>query len=166
MKRREGAADRSHDSGGLTTGFGAQRQDESTLAQRMAALNGDSRAHHAGMYELRPPLVPDVRAAVRRVAGTLDHWAFEIRERNDAMAGKIAGLARVAAIDMAAWPGLTSTPVTPRTDEGHPARTAAEAALEVPAELPEAIASFRDCMEQVSEGPAPGEDLPSLSPGD
>ena len=166
MERRGVAADRSHDIAGLAAGFGAQRPDESALAQRMAALNGDSRAHHTAMYEFQPPEPPDVRAALRRVAGTLDLWASEIEKRDDRMAGQVTGLARIAAIDMAVWPNHIGTPVTPKADEGHPAQPAAEAALEGRAELGEAIVSFRDRMGRVVDGRAPGEDPSSPPPSD
>ena len=72
---------------GLAAEFCAQRPDESALAQRIAALNGDNRACLAATHEFRPPPVPDMRFAVRRVAGTLDLWAFEIEKRDDGMAG-------------------------------------------------------------------------------
>ena len=62
------------------------------------------------------------------------------------MAGQIPELARVTAFDMAAWPDHVNTPVTPKTDEGHPAQAAAEAALEGRPDLAKAIASFRDRM--------------------
>ena len=146
MERRGVAADRSHDIAQLADAFAAQRPDESALAERMAALNGGSRRDHMAMYRFSPPDVPEVQAAVVRLAGTLDLLAFEIEERDDGMAGQISELARVAAFDMAAWPDHVSTPVTPKSDVGHPARAVAGAALEGRPALAEAIASFRDRM--------------------
>ena len=155
MERRGVAADLSHDIAQLADAFAAQRPDESALAERMAALNGGSRRDHMAMYRFSPPDVPDVQAAVVRLAGTLDLLAFEIEERHDGMARQIPELARVAAFDMAAWPDHVSTPVTPKSDVGHPARAAAEAALEGRPTLAEAIASFRDRIRGLIDGENP-----------
>ena len=59
-----------------------------------------------------------------------------------------------------------SKPVTPRPDDGHPAQSAAEAVLVGRTELAEAIASFRERVRRVIDGPAPGDDLPSPTPFD
>ncbi len=158
MERRGVPADLSHDIARLAGAFAAQRPEESELAERMAALNGTSRTDHMAMYRFSPPDVADVQAAVMRLAGTLDLWAFEIEEREDGMAGQIPELARVAAFDMAAWSDHVSTPVTPKADESHPARAAAEAALEGRAILADAVASFRDRM----RGLTGGENSPDL----
>ena len=149
IERRGVPADRSHDIAGLAAEFGAQRPNDSVLAQRMAALNGDSRGHHMAMYEFRPPAVPDVEAAVRRLCGTLDLWASEIEPETDGMAAQLPGLARIAADQAAAWPGLLGAQVKPKTDEGDPAQAAAEAALDLRPVLAEAIASFRDRMQRL-----------------
>jgi len=146
MERRGVPADLSHDIARLAGAFAVQRPDESALAERMAALNGGSRTDHMAMYRFSPPDVSHVQAAVARLAGILDLWAFEIEQRDDDMAGHIPELARVAEFDMAAWPDHISSPVTPKTDEGHPARAAAEAALEGRPALADAVASFRDRM--------------------
>ena len=102
IERRGVPADRSHDSAGLAAEFGAQRPNDSVLAQRMAALNGDSRGHHMAMYEFRPPAVPNVEAAIRRLAGTLGLWASEIEPGTDGMAAQLPGLAEIA-VDQAAY---------------------------------------------------------------
>ncbi len=149
IERRGVPADRSHDIAGLAAEFAAQRPNEHALARRMAALNGDSRGHHVAMYEFRPPAVPDVEAAIRRLAGTLDLWASEIEPGTDGMAAQLPGLARIAADQAAAWPSLLSSQVKPKTDEGHPAQAAVEAALEGRRALADAIASFRDGMQRV-----------------
>ena len=149
IERRGVPADRSHDIAGLAAEFAAQRPNEHALAQRMAALNGDSRGHHVAMHEFRPPVVPDVEAAVGRLAGTLDLWASEIEPGTDGMAAQLSGLAHIAADQAAAWPGQLSAQVKPKTDEGHPTQAAVEAALEGRPVLAEAIASFRDRMQRV-----------------
>ncbi len=146
IERRGVPADRSHDIAGLASEFGAQRPNDSVLAQRMAALNGDSREHHLAMYEFRPPAVPDVKAAVRRLAGTLDFWASEIEPGTDGMAAQLPGLARIAVDQAAVWPGLLGAQVKHKADEGDPAQAAAEAALDLRPVLSEAIASFQDRM--------------------
>ena len=159
MERRGVPADRSHDIARLAAAFAAQRPDEGALAERMAALNGSSRVHHVTMYEFRPP---DVQAAVARLGGTLDVWVSEIEKQDDDMAGQIPDLARDAAFDMVAWPDLTSTPVLPKADDGNPAQAAAEAALSGRAGLAEAIASFRDRLRRVVDGPpdsTPSDDM-------
>ena len=146
MERRGVPADLSPGITRLAGAFAAQWPDESALAERMAALNGTSRNDHMAMYRFSPPDVADVQAAVARLVGTLDLRAFEIETREDGMAGQISELARVAAFDMAAWSDHISTPVTPKADEGHPARAVAEAALEGRPILAGAVASFRDRM--------------------
>ena len=166
IERRGVPADRSDDIAGLAAAFVAQRPDERALAQQMAALNGDSRAHHTAMYRFRPPEEQEARAAVERLAATLALWASEIEKRNDAVAAQFHEPARAAAFYMAAWPDLMSKPVTPRPDDGHPAQSAAEAVLKGRSELAEAIASFRDRVRRVIDGPAPGDDLPSPTPFD
>ncbi len=160
MERRGVAADRSHDIARLASAFAAQRPNENALAQEMAALNGDSRSHHTARYRFRPPEVPDARAAVKRLAGTLDLWASEVETGADSMTAQQPALARFAADQAAAWPDLVGVWVQPKADDGHPAQAAAEAALEGRPPLAEAIASFRDRMRRVLEGAAPGDDLP------
>ena len=166
MERRGVPADRSHDIAELASQFAAERPDQTALAQRMAALNGESRAHHMAMYDFQPPEAPDVTGAVRRLGGTLDLWASEIETADDGMAAQLTGLARFAADRASTWPDLVCVQVQPKAEDSHPAQIAAEAALEGRAELAEAIASFRDRIRRVLEGPAPGEDQPSLSPVD
>ena len=166
MERRGVPADRTHDIARLAGAFAAQRPGEGALAERMADLNGGSRAHHMTMYEFQPAEVPDVQASVRRLVGTLDLWVSEVEAEDADMAGQVPGLARIAAVDMSAWPDLVSTPVKHKPDQGHAAQAAAEAALAARPALAGAIASFRDRMRRVTEIPAPGEDLPSPSPFD
>jgi len=120
----------------------------------MAALDGVRRRHHVAMYRFRPPEVRDVEAAVRRLVGTLDLWASEIETRDEDMAGQLAELAQIAADQAAAWSGRVRTPVTPRADEPGPARAAGEAALAGLPALANAIASFRDRVQQVADSPA------------
>ena len=151
MERRGVSADRSHDVARLADAFAAQRPDEGILAERMAALNGGSRTDHMAMYRFSPPDVRDIQAAVMRLAGTLDLLALEIEQRNDGMAGQIPELAQVAASGLAAWPGHISTPVTPKADDGHPARDAVEAALEGRPVLADAVVEFRDRMRGLSD---------------
>ena len=158
MERRGVPADRSHDSAQLAGAFAAQRPEEGALAERMAALNGGSRAHHVAMYEFRPPHAAEVRAALARLAGTLDLLASEIEIRDDGMAGQIAGLARDGAGQAQAWSDLVNSPVAPRPDEGHPAQAAVEAALAGRPALAGAIASFRGRVQRVADGPAPGDE--------
>ena len=166
MERRGVPADRSHDIAGLAGALAAQRPDESILATQMAALNGDSRAHHAAIYEFRPPAAPDVATAVRRLAGAIDLWASEIETTGDAMTAQMAGLARSAADRAEPWPRLVGAPLTPRTDDDRAAQASAEAALASRPELAAAIASFRDRICRVLEEQAPGEDMPAPSPFD
>ena len=166
MERRGVAADRSHDIAWLAGAFAAQRPDESTLAQRMVALNGTSRAHRTARYRFRPPEVPEARAAVERLAGTLDLWASEVETAGSGMTVQQPALARFAADQAAAWPGLVRAAVIPKADDGHPAQAAAEAALDGRAALAEVIASFRDRMRRVLDGSTPADDLPSPSPFD
>ena len=130
----------------------------------MAALNGDSRAHHMTMYEFRPPEVPDVKASVGRLAGTLDLWVLEVETGEDDVAGQVPGLVRIAAVDMAAWHGLVCTPVTPKPDDGHAAQASGEAVLALRPQFAEAIAAFQDRIRRVIEGPQPGEERPDSSP--
>ena len=152
MERRGVPADHSHDITRLAGAFAAQRPGEGALAERMAALNGTSRKDHMAMYRFSPPDVPDVQAAVSRLAGTLDLWSLEIERRDDGMAGQIPELARVAAFDMAAWPDHIGTPVIPKTDEGHPSRAAAQAALEGRSALADAVALFQDRVRGLTDG--------------
>lgn len=112
------------------------------------------------MYEFRPP---DVPAAVARPGGTLNVWASEIEKKKDDMAGQIPGLARDAVFDMAGWPDLTSTPVKPKADEGHPAQAAAKAVLLGRTELAGVIASFRDRVRRVVDGPPEPTTLDDMS---
>ena len=167
MEERRGVpADRSHDIARLAGAFAAQQPDERAPAERMAALNGDSRTHHVTMDGFRLPEAPDVQASVTRLARTLGPWGSEVESGDDDMVGQVPGLVRIAAVDTAAWPGLRSTPATPGTDGGHAARAAAEAAFEGRAALAEAVVLFRDRIQRVVEGPAPGDDLPSPEPFD
>ena len=166
MERRGVSADRTHDVAKLASAFAMQRPDERALAERMADLNGDSRTHHMTMYDFRLPEATDVQACVRRLAGTLDLWVSEVETEDGNMARQVPGLVRIAAGDMAAWPGLMNTQVTPKTDQGHAAQTSAEAALALRPELAEAIAAIRDRIRQVIEGPEPGEVRPGPSPSD
>ena len=156
IERRGMPADRSHDIARLASEFAAERPDQGALAERMAALNGDSRAHHVAMHDFRAPEAADVRAAFGRLAGTLDLWASEIETTTgrDGMAAQLAGLARFADDRAGIWPDLARAPVLPKGDDGHPAQAAAEAAFEGRMQLVEAIASFRCRMQRVVEGPA------------
>ena len=149
MERRGVPADRSHDVAGLAAAFAAQRQDQSALAERMAALNGGSRAHHMAMYEFRSPDVAEVKGALTRLAGTIDLWASEIERRNDGMTAHIAELARFATGQVNAWLGLLRAPVTPRPDEPGLGQAAAEAALAGRPALAEAAVSFRERVQRV-----------------
>lgn len=155
IERRGLPADRSHDVAELAAEFGAQRPDETELAERIAALNGTSRRHHVEMYRFRPPDVSDVKAAVRRLLGTLDLWASEIETGDDDMAGQQAELARMAAHQGTAWSDRICAQVRTKSDEGGPAQAAGEAALADRSALVDAIALFRDRMRRVVDGPAP-----------
>ena len=166
IERRGVPADRSHDIAGLAARFAAERPGQTALTRQMAALNGKSRPHHTAMYEFRLPEPSDVRTAVRRLGGTLDLWASEIETADDDMAAQLTGLALSAADRAGTWPDFVDVRVQPKADVGHPAQAAAEAALEGRTVIAEAIASFRDRIQQVLEGPAPSEDLPSSSPFD
>jgi len=161
MERRGVPADRSHDLASLADALAAQRPDESIVAKQLAALNGDSRAHHTAMDEFRPPEAPDVTTAVRRLAASIDLWASEIETAGDAMTAQMEGLARTAADRAEPWPRLVGASLTPRTDDDRAAQAAA--ALASRPELAAAIASFRDRMRRVLEERAPGEDLPAPS---
>ncbi|GEM_PF-1934674 len=114
MERRGARAGCSHDLAGPAAAFGVQRQDRSSLAERMAAINGGSRAHHMAMYEFRPPEVPDMRAALTRLSGTIDLWISGIERRDDGMTARIPGLARFAAAQADRWLVLLRAPVNPR----------------------------------------------------
>ncbi len=165
MERRGVPADRTHDIAGLAAEFGAQRPDESELAQRMTALNGHSRKHHTAMYRFQPPGAAEMEAAIVRLAATLDLWASEIEKRDDGMAGQVPELARTAAFDMAAWPGLLSSPVSPVPTGGGTAQAAAEAVLAGRPLLADAVASFQDGIRRVMDD-EPVDDLPSPTPFD
>ena len=156
IERRGVPADRSHDIAELAAEFGAQRPDETALAERIAALDGLSRRHHVEIYQFRPPDVSDVKTAVRRLLGTLDLWASEIETGDDDMAGQQAGLARMAAGQGAAWSDRVCAPVKARPDEASPARAAGEAVLAARSALTEALTSFRARMRRVVDGPAAG----------
>ena len=149
MERRGVPADRGHDIAGLAVEFAAQRQDQSALAERMAALNCATRARHMATHELRPPDVPEVKAALTRLAETIDLWASEIERRNDGMTAHIAELARFATGQVNAWLGLLRAPVKPRPDEPGLGQAAAEAALAGRPALAEAAASFRERVQRV-----------------
>ena len=166
IERRGMPADRSHDIARLAVEFGARRPDESALGQRMAALNGESRAHHIAMYEFQPPEGPDVRAAIRRLAGTLDLWASEVETTGDEMAAHLDRLVQSGADRAGTWTGLVSAPINPKTDEDQAAQASVEAALTLRPDLAEAIASFRNRMRRVLDGPALADDQPSPSPFD
>ena len=153
MERRGVPADRSHDIAGLAADFVTQRPGEGELVKRMAVLNGGSRAHHVAMYEFQPPDPADVQAALARLAGTLELLASEIETQDDGMAGQSPDLARDAGGRAGTWPGLMSTPVTPKPDDGHPVQTAAEAVLEGRPALTGAIASFLGRIRRVAHGP-------------
>ena len=150
MERRGVPADHGHDIAELAGVFAARRADEGALAERMAALNGSSRPHHVAMDQFPPPTVAEAEAALARIAGTLDLLASEIEMRKDAMAGQITDLARDAADGSEAWPDLVTTPVAPKRDEDHPARTVAEAALSGRPALNSAIASFQGRMRRTA----------------
>ena len=166
IERRGVPADRSHDIAELAGALAAQRPDESALAERMASLNGESRVHHIAMYEFQPPEAPDVIAAIRRLAGTLDLWASEVEKTGDEMGAHVGRLVNSGVDRSGTWPGLVRAPVTPKMDEDEAAQASVEAALEGRPRLAEAIASFRDRMQRALEGPAPSEDLRSPSPFD
>ena len=166
MERRGVPADRSHDIAELAAAFSTQRPDDTALANRMAALNSMTRSHHIAMYDFQPPEGPDVSAAIRRLAGTLDLWASEVETTGDDMAAYLVRLAQSGADHAGRWLDLVRAPLTPKMDEDDAAQASVEAALEGRPLLAEAIASFRDRTQQVLEGPAPREDLPSPSPFD
>ncbi len=153
IERRGVPADRSHDIAKLAAEFAAQRPDETALAERIAALDGVSRRHHVEIYQFRPPGVSDVRAAVRRLLGTLDLWASEIETGDDDMAGRQAVLARMAAKLGAAWSDRVCAPIAAKPDEAGPAQAAGEAVLADRPALADAIASCRDRMLRVADGP-------------
>ncbi|GEM_PF-3461697 len=160
IERRGLPADRSHDVAELAAEFGAQRPGETELVERIAALNGASRRHHVEMYRFRPPDVSNVKAAVRRLLGTLDLWASVVETGDDDMVGQQAGLARMAARQGVSWSDRACAPVRPKSDEAGPAQAAGEAALADRSALTDAIALFRDRMRRVLDGPVlrgPGE---------
>ena len=157
MERRGVRVDHTHDIAGLTAGFGARRPDESALAERMAGLDGAGHRHHVALYRFRPPEIPDVKAAVTRLAGGLDLWASEIEVRDDDMAGVTPALARFAAGQVAAWHDRAAAPVSPKPVEDGQAQAAGEAAMEGRTVLADAIASFRHRMQRAVAGPATGE---------
>ena len=151
MERRGVPADRSHDIGGLAAAFAAQRQEEFALAERMAALNGATRARHMATYEFRPPEVAEVKAALTRTAGTIDLWGSEIEGRNDGMTAHIPDLARFAAGQVNGWLDLLRAPVNPRPDEPGLGQAVAEAALAGRPAVAEAAESLRDRMQRVMD---------------
>ena len=166
MERRGVPTDRSHDIVRLAADFAAQRPDESALAERMTALNGTTRRDHVAMYLFSPPEVADVQAALERLAATLDLLASEIEAQADGMAGQIPGLARFAAGRAGMWLDLVHTPVTPRSNEDHPAQAAAEAALGGRSALAGAITSFQGRVQRVVEAAGPVDDPPDPTPFD
>lgn len=152
MERRGVPADRGHDSAGLAAEFAAQRREESALAERMAALSGSTRARHMATHEFRRPEVAEVKAALTRLAGTVDLWISEIEERNDGMAVQIPDLARFAAGRANLWLDLLRAPVNPKRDEPGLGQAVAEAALAGRPAVAEAAESLRDRMQLVMDG--------------
>ena len=155
MERRSVPADRSHDITELAAAFSTQRPDDTALAKRMAALNSTIRSHHIAMYEFRPPEGPDVSAAIRRLAGTLDLWASEVETTGGDMTAHLARLAQSGVDHAGRWPDLVRAPVNPKMDEDQAAQASVEAVLEGRADLIEAIALFLERTRHVLNGPGP-----------
>ena len=155
MERRGVPADRTHNIARLAEALAAQRPDESILAERLAGLNGASRVHHIAMYEFHPPEAPDVRAAIRRLAGTLDLWALEVEMPGDEMAAYAKRLAQSGADRAETWHRLVRAPVSPKMDEDRAAQSSAEAAFALLPEIADTTAAFRERIWRVLEGPAP-----------
>ncbi len=164
MERRGVAADHTHDVGKLARDFLRVRPGEEELARRMSALNGRSRLHHLALYDPGNVRLADVNLAVDRLCGVLELWADEIDpSHSDRMSG-MSGEFSIRACDyLDDWHAMVRSDIVAKPDDGGLAQEAASAVVDGRRQIEQALANFRDQVQQYVPAP-PTVPAPSQEP--